>query len=104
MGLIVFLAVVYGCYKIVPVKVRASELRGTIFDESKSAGSHDDARIRKAILNKANDLELPVKDSDVKVTRKNEHIYIDVSYTVPIKFPGYTYNWHVHHDAENPIF
>jgi hypothetical protein len=103
-GLIVFLAVIYVCYKVVPVKVKASELRGTIFDESKSAGSHNDARIRKAILAKANDLELPVTESDVKVSRRNEIIKINVKYTVPIQFPGYVYQWHFEHDAENPIF
>lgn len=103
-GLIVFVAVIFIAYKLIPVKVKASELRQEVFDESKSAGSHNDEKIRKIILAKARDLELPLDDSGVKIERKAENIHVNVQYTVPIKFPGFTYQWHFEHNAENPIF
>jgi hypothetical protein len=29
---------------------------------------------------------------------------VSVDYVVPIDFPGFTYQWHFHADATNPIF
>lgn len=103
-GLIILLIGVFIAFKMIPVKVRAAELRQTIQDEAKSAGSHNDERIMKAILAKAEEQDLPVTEDNVTLERKNNQIYIDVEYTVPIKFPGYVYHWKQHHHYENPIF
>lgn len=103
-GLIIFLALIFVAFKMIPIKVKAAELRQEVFDEAKSAGTHNDERIRRSILAKATDLELPVKDTDVKVRRTGNTINIDVEYKVPVKFPGFTYQWGFHHSAENPIF
>lgn len=103
-GLIVFLAVIFIAWKIVPVKVKAAELRGVVVDESKSAGTHNDARILKAILAKAEELELPVEKDDVSIRRRANDIEVKVDYVVPIEFPGYTYQMRLSHHAENPIF
>jgi len=80
------------------------ELRQVIADEAKSAGTHNDERIRKAILLKADENRLPVGEDDIQISRKTNDIYIDVEYTVPVKFPGFTYQWKQHHHFENPIF
>ena len=37
-------------------------------------------------------------------SRGNGEITVTVTYTIPIVFPGYTYNWHLVHEARNPIF
>jgi len=55
-------------------------------------------------MEKAKDLDLPLEDKDLLITRKSQYIKIDATYVIPIEFPGYTYNWHLHHIAENPIF
>ena len=34
----------------------------------------------------------------------SSEITVDVSYVIPIEFPGYTYQWHLDHHAQNPIF
>ena len=91
-------------YRMIPVKVRAAELRDTAYDEAKSAGQHNDKQILEAILYKAKELELPVDESNVKVLRSPNHIRVDLKYTVPIEFPGYTYNWNFDHTFENPVF
>jgi hypothetical protein len=103
-GLIFFLAVVFVAYKMVPVKVKAAELREVVVDEAKSAGSHHDDRIMAAILAKAKDDNLPVTAKDVEIHRFANNISVTVKYTVPIEFPGYTYYWTQEHHAENPIF
>jgi len=103
-GLALLLVAVFIAYKVIPVKVRAADLRQTVVDEAKSAGTHRDAQILKYILAKASDVQLPVTEDNVKIVRRANDISIDVEYVVPIEFPGYTYNWHIHHHADNPIF
>ena len=103
-GVVLLLVVGLICYKMIPVKVKSADLRDTVKDYSKSAGQFNDASIRNAILEKAKTLDLPVKEDDVKINRRSNEITVEVDYTVPVKFPGYTYNWKFHHKAENPIF
>lgn len=103
-GLVLLLAGALVAYKMIPVKVKAAEMRDVVKDEAKSAGTHNDSRIRKAILAKAAELELPVTEKDVIIKRQSTAIKVDVKYTVPVEFPGYVYQWNFHHVAENPIF
>jgi predicted membrane protein len=103
-GLIVLLLALFVAYKMIPVKVKAAELRQTVVDEAKSAGTHNDDVIRANILYKAKENGLPVKDEDIKIKRGSGQITVDVEYDVPIDFPGHTYVWHLHHSADNPIF
>jgi hypothetical protein len=104
MGLLVFLVALFIAYKLIPVKVRAADLRQTVTDEAKSAGSRNDAVIMKSILEKAQANNLPVAEENVQINRTSNRIVIDVEYTVPIEFPGYTYKWNFHHHMDNPIF
>jgi hypothetical protein len=103
-GLIVLAIGVFIAYKMIPVKVKAAELRQEVVDEAKSAGTHNDDKIRAAILRKAREDNLPVTEDNIKISRANSEINIEVDYMVPIDFPGYTYQWHIHHSATNPIF
>ncbi|MGZ4777572.1 MAG: hypothetical protein ACXV5L_00090 [Thermoanaerobaculia bacterium] len=98
------LLAVFVAWKVIPVKVRAADLRQAVVDEAKSAGTHNDEQIMKYILAKAADQDLPVTEDNVKISRRQNDITIDVNYVMPIEFPGYTYNWHINHHAENPIF
>ena len=103
-GIVVLALVGLIAYRMIPIKVKAAELRDTIVDEAKSAGRHNDKRIRSAIKTKAEQLDLPVSDGDISISRKAQVIRIEVTYTVPVEFPGYTYQWNFRHQTENPIF
>jgi hypothetical protein len=103
-GVILLLIGVFIAYKMIPVKVKAAELRQTVVDEAKSAGTHNDESIRQAILVKAKDLNLPVTNEDIQTSRAHSEITVEVNYVVPIDFPGFTYQWHIQHYAHNPIF
>jgi hypothetical protein len=103
-GLLLLLAGFFVAYKMIPVKVRAAELRGEVVDEAKSAGMRNDKQILAAILKKAADEKLPVSEDNVRISRGANNISIDVQYVVPLEFPGFTYQWKFHHTAENPIF
>jgi|SRR5215212_6611637 len=103
-GLVVLLIAGMIAYKMIPVKVKAAEMRDEVSDNSKSAGQHNDKWIAAALLNKAQSLGLPIGEENIKIVRANSEIKVDVDYTVPVQFPGYVYQWHFHHHAENPIF
>jgi hypothetical protein len=103
-GLLIFAAAVLVAYKMIPVKVKAADLRDTITSESRAAGSRTDAAILNNILYKAKELNLPVGKEDIEIRRGGQAMRIRVKYTVPVEFPGYTHLWKFEHYAENPIF
>jgi hypothetical protein len=103
-GLILLAIGIFVAWKMIPVKVKAAELRQMVVDEAKSAGSHNDGKIRDFILNKARENDLPVSEENIKISRAHSEIIVDVEYDIPIEFPGFTYKWHQHHHAQNPIF
>jgi hypothetical protein len=108
-GLVLLLIAGLFAYKLIPVKVKTAEMRDAVVDEAKSAGRHQNERmseiISKNLLEKAKQLGLPVKPEDVKVERtQSSYVRIEVKYTVPVEFPGFTYNWNFRHYYENPIF
>jgi hypothetical protein len=102
---LIFLAIgIFIAYKMIPVKVKAAEIRQEVVDEAKSAGTHNDDKIRAAILAKAREDDMPITEDNIKIVRVPNAITVTVDYVVPIEFPGYTYQWHLHHEASNPIF
>ena len=103
-GLILLALAIFVAYKMIPIKVKNAELRQVIVDEAKSAGTHNDDKIRGAILSKANENGLPVTEDQIIIKRAANEIAVDVEYVVPVVFPGYTYQWHIHHAVQNPIF
>ena len=103
-GLVLLVVAVFIAFKVIPIKANMADLRQVCIDEGKSAGQHGDDTIRKRILEKAEEVHLPVTDDNIQIARAQNTITIDVDYTVPVEFPGYTYQWHEHHHVENPIF
>jgi hypothetical protein len=103
-ALVLLLVGILVAWKMIPVKIKAAEMRDIVSDEARSAGQHRDNQIMAAILDQAGKLELPITEENVRIERKNSYITVEVTYTVPVVFPGYTFNWDFHHKAENPIF
>ena len=103
-GLILMAIGIFIAWKLVPIKVRAAELRQEVLDQSKAGGMRSDDRIMAAILRKAEEDNLPVTADNVKIKRTNNTITVDVDYFVPVDFPGYKFNWEFTVHAENPMF
>jgi predicted membrane protein len=103
-GLIVLAIAIFIGYKMIPAKIRAADLKQTVTDEAKMAGTHGNEMIMRTILAKAREQRLPVTENDIKISRSQNEITVDVDYDVPIDFPGKTWNWHQHIEAQNPVF
>ena len=92
-------------WKAIPVKVNSSELADYMDELARfnaARESEDDLRAR--ILTRATELNLPVTKEGVTIQLSRDRVRMIVDYTVPVNFPGYTYNWHFHHELDRPIF
>jgi hypothetical protein len=92
-------------WKMIPVKVNSAELSDYMVEvaQFKSARTPPED-IKKLILVRASELGLPLTKENVTVVRTGDRVRMTVDYTVPVRFPGYTYNWHFRHELDRPIF
>lgn len=80
-------------WKAIPVKIATSELYDFMVEQAKFSGSAGPEALKKRILDKANELNLPIDPQRVTVTTAGDKVRMQVPFTVPLEFPGYTYNW-----------
>jgi hypothetical protein len=100
LGLAVLIA-----WKAVPVKLQSTELYDYMDELAKfSAAQVPPDQLKKRILDRAAQLQIPLRKEDVRVQRNGDRIYMEVEYTIPVEFPGYTYQWNFHQKLDRPIF
>ncbi len=58
-----------------------------------------DEALRQNVLNKARELDLPVKADNVQIMRSPDGLRIDVRYFVRVTVPGYTVDLHFYPGA-----
>src|SRR6185436_10291904 len=92
-------------WKMIPVKVNSAELSDYMVEvaQFQSARNEPDV-LKQMIINRATELGIPLAKENVTVIRTGDRIRMTVDYTVPVEFPGYTYNWHFRHELDRPIF
>ncbi len=90
----------------IPVKVRTADFHDFMTDQAVYATRvRSSDLIKKHILKKAQELQIPIDPKHLKVVRSESRIKIDADYTVPLEFPfGWTYQWHFHHEVDRPLF
>ncbi|MGH9458965.1 MAG: hypothetical protein ACRD2J_15130 [Thermoanaerobaculia bacterium] len=103
-GLLFLIAAAFIAYKMIPVKVKTVELGDEITDVARAAGMFKEPAIRKRIMSRADELDLPLDPDNLIVNRGGNRIYIKATYTVPVEFPGFTYEWEFEHEESNPLF
>jgi hypothetical protein len=105
-GGVVALIVVLVTIKVAPIMIHVGELDKEISTLADRANrrEYNDERIRRTILQKAEQLDLPVNKKSVDIKRTSNRIKVTVRYTISIDFPGYTYVWDKEHFHERPLF
>jgi len=102
---VVFVVVAYVAWTMVPIKIASAQLSDFMEDQARFAEGRTPEQIKKSILGKARELELPVDPKNVTVLKKGDYIEMDAEYTVPVEFAGgYVYEWHFQHHINLPIF
>jgi hypothetical protein len=64
--------------------------------QSVPEGTQSDDSLRAAVLDKARQLNLPVREDNVHVVHSSEGTRVDVRYFVRVTLPGYTVDLHFH--------
>ncbi len=105
-GVVFLLLVTVVAINIVPPLMRVYEMQTTIDNLADRANRIDykDARIEREILEKADELRLPVEPQDVKIKRTRSFIDITVTYDLKLKILFWTYNLHKVHAENRPLF
>lgn len=91
-------------WKAVPVKIATAELYDYSLELTKFSAKASQEELRRRILNKAKELNLPLSPKQVEISKSKERIQIRLSYVVPLDFPGYTYEWKIEDEIDRPIF
>jgi hypothetical protein len=104
--LVILALVGYVLYKVVPVKVASAEFFDTMQEQASFGSIKDPKFIEYEILKKAEDLRLPVKKENLKITKMRESIKIEAHYEITIDFFGgsYKYVWKFDPVVIRPLF
>lgn len=90
--------------KMVPVKYDSAQFFDFMDEQAKFAQRVRPDQMKKTLLRKARELEIPLDPKRLTVRRAGDRIIIKAAYEVPIEFPGYTYVWHFEEEINEPIF
>jgi len=92
-------------WKMIPVKVSSAELSDYMVEVAQfHSARQPPEELKKLILTRAGELNIPLAKENVVVVRNGDRIRMTAEYTIPVDFPGYTYNWHFRHEVDRPIF
>jgi hypothetical protein len=103
--LVILGAMAFTAIKIVPVYVENYQFQDSIEAESRFAltgypkkGPED---VRADIFKKAQELDIPVKSEDIRVSITNGSVEIGTDYSVPIDLKVYQFTLQFHPHADN---
>ena len=92
----ILLFIAYAAFKMVPPYVDEYQLNDTMQETAKFASvtRSGEEQIRATVFRKIEELGIPAKKEDVKVTAVNGRVSISVDYTVPIDLMVYKFELH----------
>ncbi|MGB3562553.1 MAG: hypothetical protein WBH85_02700 [Thermoanaerobaculia bacterium] len=91
-------------WKVVPIRIKSSELSSYMEEQAKFAYRASPEALKKRVVAKTRELDLPVDPKKVIVERRGGRIVLKCTYTVPVEFPFYTYLWKFDLLVDRPVF
>ena len=104
--LVVLGLVAYLLWKVVPVKIATSEFYDAMQEQAAFGSIKDPKFIEFEILRKADELRLPVKKENLKITKQRDSITVEAHYEITIDFFNgvYKYLWKFDPVVIRPLF
>jgi len=103
--LVIMGAIVVGVWKMVPPYITNYQLQDAMQSEARFALSgtskKTDDDIREAVWQKVNELGVPAKREDIKISLMNGQVDINLDYSVPVSLVVYEYVLSFHDHADN---
>lgn len=95
----------YMAYKFVPVYIAAYDFDNAMRTQAQYSGSmKSNEVIIKELLDKAEELKLPVTKDDIKISRSKSRMTITADYVVPVKTAFFTYAWRFTEEESAVLF
>lgn len=94
-------------YKIIPVRVRAAEVKEAVKRAAESAATNErfkNENVVATILEAAHDNNLPVNERQIKIDRSTREVHVEVHYQVTADILGYKYVMHFDPYYDAPRF
>ena len=87
----ILVAAVYAGFKLVPPYVAEYQLKDKMSEQARFAvvNHYTEEKVRDIIYQTIQDLEIPAKRDDIKLSNTHAGMAISVSYTVPVDFLVY---------------
>ena len=110
LGMLVALAIlgtaIFAGVKYVPVRVAAYEFRDEIRQACRHGAAYNKSAkfVENSIHEIADELDIPLKKTDLKVRRTRSAIVVEVQYEQPIDFAVTTYMYKFNSKDEAPLF
>ena len=104
--LIILAVIGYVLYKVVPVKMASSEFYDTMQEQASFGSIKDQKFIEYEILKKAEELQIPVRKDNLKITKSSNAIKVEAHYEITIDFfnGAYKYVWKFDPIVQRPLF
>lgn len=110
-GALIFWLVIIGVFvylgtKFAPTYVASNQFVDSMDVQAKeaAAGNLSDEKVRKELIRRAKELELPIKDGNIHISRTGGEVIIEIQYTVKIDLPiDGGYQWKFSPRVARPI-
>ena len=103
-ALIVLGVAIFAGTKFVPVYVAAYDLKDTIRREAQGAALKTDEQIRKTILAKGAELDLPIGRDNIEASRSNTKFTLRVRFTKDLDMALFIYKFRFDERESAPLF
>ncbi|HVS63640.1 MAG TPA: hypothetical protein VMT85_09080 [Thermoanaerobaculia bacterium] len=91
-------------FEAIPVRYRMAQLQDFMVESAERARFNNERQLKQAILNRADELDLPLAEKALNVSISGGRIKIDAEYTVTLDFLFYPWDWHKKHEVNRTIY
>ncbi|MEW5974520.1 MAG: hypothetical protein AB1898_01820 [Acidobacteriota bacterium] len=114
LSILLVAGLIYAAYKFGPPYINHYQLKDSMKEIATLTASGIDpktgtigrteittAQVQEAVLEKARELQIPLRKEGIKVRREGTMVWITVTYTVPVRLPGQVYDFNFHFTSHN---
>jgi hypothetical protein len=105
LAFVIVMGFAYACYVVGPPYFNNYQFQDDLKTEVRflQNGGKSDDDIKAEVIKKALDENLTITPQQIKITRLNKTITVDVNYTVHVDMPGYSTDLDFHPTASNTL-
>ena len=95
---------IFAGFEWVPKRYRVAQFEDAITDAAERASREKAVNLKKGLLYRASELDLPVTDKNLVFEAGGSSVTISTEYVIPVNLPFYSYDWEVPHEVKRRLF